>query len=385
MNEIFLILYNKYSFVELIFENYKNEFTFYDKKYNFEFINNNKLKIFTSNEIHILETLDSFLFANKISLLISFDLITLNHNEWFDQAILDYNNSKIIRIKDRNQYGTFIIENKKIKINWNHWGEEIFTYYDENIYNQEKLIRYDIKKDIIVFMHICNLNNGIEIFYEQLDRLKKSKFYDNIKKIYICWVGKYEKEINEDYNIEVIHLNDDITYYEFLTINKMKEIVDNEKDNMKILYIHNKGTRKAGNEKVIKSWREMMEYFLIDNGLYCYNNLIYFDTIGCNILNKSENNLSNISKNHCYHYSGNFWWSKSEYIKILNKLEIDEKKEKRNEKRFQCENWLLSNINNKNVGIIYQNNTNIHPYHRILFDNYKNKKLLIKKIKINLN
>ena len=43
MNEIFIILDNKYSFVELIFENYKNEFIFYDQKYNFEFINHNKL------------------------------------------------------------------------------------------------------------------------------------------------------------------------------------------------------------------------------------------------------------------------------------------------------------------------------------------------------
>lgn len=384
MNEIFIILDSKYSFVELIFENYKNELIFGNKKYNFEFLNNNKLKIFTSEENYILETIDSFIFTNNIASLIYFNLITLNHNEWFDQVILNYKNNNIIRIRDRNQYGTFEIENNKLKINWNHWGKEIFLKYDENIYNQKNIIRNEIKKDIFVFMHVCNLNNGIEIFYEQLNRIKKSIFYDNIKKIYVCWLGKYEENI-ENENIEIIHLNNDIKFYEFLTINKIKEITENEKENMKILYIHTKGTRKAGNEEVIKSWREMMEYFLIDNGLYCYNNLDHFDTIGCNIINKSENNYSQVNQKHSYHYSGNFWWTRSSYIKTLNYLEVDEKKEKREKKRFQCENWLLSNLEHKNIGVIYQNNTNLHPYHRIVFERYKNKKLLIKKIKINLN
>lgn len=385
MNEIFIILDNKYSFVELIFENYKNEFIFYDQKYNFEFINHSKLKIFTESEVQILETIDSFLFTNNISKLISFNLITLNHNDWFDQAILDYTNNKIIRVKDRNQEGTFKIEENKLKINWNYWGEEIFIYYDENVYNQEKLIRHDINKDILIFMHVCNLNNGIEIFKEQLNKIKNSKFYDNIKKIYVCWIGTYEKFNNKDENIEIIHLSNDITYYEFLTINKIKELIENEKENMKILYIHNKGTRKAGNEKVITSWRMMMEYFLIEEGQYCMNNLHYFDTIGCNIINETNNKLSNVNEKHCYHYSGNFWWAKSSYIKTLKKLEIDDNEEKREEKRFQCENWLLNNLENKNIGVIYQNNTNIHPYHRLVFEDYKNKKLFIKKIKINLN
>ena len=58
----------------------------------------------------------------------------------------------------------------------------------------------------------------------------------------------------------------------------MKEIVDKE-ENYKVLYLHNKGTRKAGNEDVTESWRNMMEYFLIEEGLYCYINLDKFDTI----------------------------------------------------------------------------------------------------------
>lgn len=380
MNEIFIIINDENSIVELIFENYKNEFKFNNRHFNFKFLDKNKLRIFNDEENYALDTLDSFIFTNKLSNLSLFKLITLNHDDWFDQAIINYRNNKIIRIKDRNQYGDFIIKGSKLIINWNHWGEEIFNFFDEGVYNCQNIKRYDLKKDILVFIHVCNLNNGIEIFSKQYQRIKKCKLYDNIKKIYICWLGEYNNEIKNTDKVELIQLGNDITYYEFLTINKIQEIIIKEEINYKVLYIHNKGSNKSGNEKVTKSWREMMEYFLIDQGNYCYHNLEYFDTIGCNLIDKTENDISKINFYHSYHYSGNFWWSKSSYIKNLKKLKIYESKEERKNRRFQCENWLLSNIDNKNIGIIYQDNTNIHPYHRYIFENYKNKKLFIKKL-----
>ena len=384
MNEIFIILNDKYSFVDLIFENYKNEFTFHDKIYNFEFLHKNKLKIYDNSESYILDTLDSFIFTNYLSNLLIFKLITLNHNEWFDQALLNNKTNEIIRIKDRNQYGKFEIKEDILTIDWNHWGKENFELYDENIYNHESLERYDLKKDILVFMHMCNLKNGYEIFEKQIKKLKKSKIYENIKKIYVCWLGQFDDEKIkniENNKIEVIKLDENINYYEFLTINKIKEIVSKEEKEYKVLYIHNKGTRNAGNEKVTESWRNMMEYFLIEEGLYCYINLDYFDTIGCNVTNQGTNELSNVNKNHFYHYSGNFWWSKSSYIKELDYLEIDQNKNMES-KRYRCENWILSKLENKKIGIMNQDNTNIHPYHRYVFENYKNKKLYIKKLKL---
>ena len=380
MNEIFIILDNSYSFVNLIFENYKNEFTFHNKKYNFEFIEKNKLKIYNIYENYILDTLDSFIFTDNISKLLNFKLIELNHNEWFDQALLNNVNNEIIRIRDRNQYGKFEMNNEKLIIDWNYWGKEIFLYYDSGIYNTEKLIKNNIEKDILVFMHVCNLNDGIDIFEKQLKKIEESSIYDEIKKIYIFFLGEYNDEIKENNKIEIIHLEKDVTFYEFLSINKLKEIVDNDDNNYKILYLHNKGVNKSGNSKVVQSWREMMEYFLIEKGLYCYKNLNYFDTIGCNIINKCDNEISKINNNHAYHYSGNFWWSKSSYIKNLKKLEISYDSNDRKNSRFQCENWILSNLDNKNIGIIYQDNTNIHPYHRYIFNNYKNKELYIKKL-----
>ena len=395
MNEIYLILNNKHGFVNLIFENFKNEFIFFDKYYNFQFVDKNKLQIYNHEESYVLETYDSYIYTNKLNNLLQYKLIELNHNEWFDQALLNYTNNEIKRIKDKGQIGNFKIQNNKLIIEWKDWGEEKFIYYDENIYNHESYIRYDVKKDILVFMHVCNLNDGIEIFKKQLKKIQNSYIYENIKKIYVCVLGEIDifnkmNVINQNQKIEIIHLSENIKYYEFLTINKIKEIVNQESTDYKILYIHNKGTRKAGNEKVIESWRNMMEYFLIEHGLYCYMNLEYFDTIGCNILNECLDEEAKVNPNHSFHYSGNFWWSKSSYIKSLHYFDtsnllnnnVDSSNLLNNNleiKRYQCENWILSNKKNRNIGIIYQDITNLHPYHRYVFENYKNKKILIKK------
>ena len=159
MNEIFIIINNKFGFVTLIFEDYKNEFIFFEKVFKFQFIEKNKIQIYNVKEKYILETYDSYIYSNKLNNLLNYKLIELNHNEWNDQAILNFNNNEIIRLKDKNQTGNFIKIKNDLKINWKDWGEETFIFYDENIYNHESFIRYDLKKDILVFMHVCNLNN----------------------------------------------------------------------------------------------------------------------------------------------------------------------------------------------------------------------------------
>jgi len=70
-----------------------------------------------------------------------------------------------------------------------------------------------------------------------------------------------------------------------------------------------------------------MEYFLIEQGIYCLNNLEYVDAIGNNIINDcgDQKEICSVHPEHCYHFSGNFWWSKSSYIHKLPLLHINEK------------------------------------------------------------
>jgi len=56
------------------------------------------------------------------------------------------------------------------------------------------------------------------------------------------------------------------------------------------------------------------------------------------------------------------------------------KKENRYKQRYQAENWILSKKEIKKTGILYQNNTNLHPYHRFIFYDYRNKNIYLKLI-----
>ena len=45
--------------------------------------------------------------------------------------------------------------------------------------------------------------------------------------------------------------------------------------------------------------------------------------------------------------------------------------------RYKAENWILSSYPNANIGILFQDNTNTHPYHRYVFNYYINMKNII--------
>ena len=124
----------------------------------------------------------------------------------------------------------------------------------------------------------------------------------------------------------------------------------------------------------------MMEYFLINRFNECLNGLSLYDTLGNNIINGRcvDSIYANINPNHNLHYSGNFWWSKKSYIDKLDYIPVNLSKSC-DLTRFKAENWILSNYPNMNIGVIFQDNTNTHPYFRYVFDYYKDMIFHIKK------
>ena len=227
------------------------------------------------------------------------------------------------------------------------------------------------------------IENWKDIFTEQINCIKNSGLYNICEKIHIGLLGNlnnYNDSIFQDDKFNIIYIDSRITLYEINTINFIKQFCLNIDYEIYILYIHTKGVRKVGNENVIKSWRAMMQYFLIEKYEYCINNLEYYDTIGNNIVNLFCSNFDDISinKNHTYHYSGNFWWSKKTYIDKLNFINIDLLKSTF-DTRYLAENWILSNFPDATIGYIFQDDTNTHPYHRYIFEYYKNINIIIKK------
>ena len=238
---------------------------------------------------------------------------------------------------------------------------------------------------IYIFIHICTIENWKEIFEDQIKYLKISGLYEESTYIYIGILGDLDLSYFSSYpKLTILYYDINVELYEIPMINHIANISKKSSVEINILYIHTKGVRRAGNDKVIWSWRKMMEYFLIINYKLCIENLEYYDTLGCNAIDELCENIDNVvvnkDKNHTYHYSGNFWWSKKSYIEKLPFLQID-MSDKAFITRYKAENWILSEYPNGKFGILFQDDTNIHPYHRYVFEYYKDLKIIITKLK----
>lgn len=392
MNNIYLV--NEIEELSIKLDFNLNIFNWKDNQYKFEIYSQNEIKIYWSEDkIESYFTENSYLYFTNLELKNFIKMIFLVHSEWHDQAIINLKTNKLNRIKNKDQFGNFFLEENNLIIDWNYWGKEKYIKLDNNSYLQED---YQIKEynrnlsiPIHIFIHICAIENWREIFNELLNEIKKSGLYEIITKIHLGILGDVNiinDEIFIDDKFNILYIDQKINLYENYTINRIKMFCyESVEEEIYILYLHTKGVRKAGNEKVVKSWRDMMNYFLVEKYKICLDLLSHYNTLGNNIVNSHiyQKNDVSISDKHTLHYSGNYWWAKKSYINNLPYLNLDFNVDLF-KSRFKSENWILSNYEEKSdkFGILYQDDTNTHPYHRFVFDNYKNNNIIVKNILI---
>ncbi len=182
------------------------------------------------------------------------------------------------------------LSNYELVYHWNHIG---VNEKHKRIYNYETFMNaypnFYKTYPIYIFMHVCNLHNGIQIFYDQLQSIIDSGLYDKCKNILVCIVGKSFDIPIEKYNkLILLYQDDNPKYYEVKTINYIKYIADKVSDNARILYVHTKGVRKNGDEVCVRSWRKLLEYYTIVNHDIALQYLMKnYDTVGSNVINMS--------------------------------------------------------------------------------------------------
>ena len=173
-------------------------------------------------------------------------------------------------------------------------------------------IMYNIK----IFSHVIDTHESLTIFNHQFLLLEQTGLLNIADKIYICINGESSKfdsiqHLTKYHNVEIVHTNNSIEYYEYPTLNFLKKTIDNSED-CYVLYFHVKGASK-NIHKPIRDWRFLLEYYNIVQYKKCIDLLDSgYDTVG--ILH-SEGMISNWP-----HYSGNFWWTNSNHIKRLPEL-----------------------------------------------------------------
>ena len=158
-----------------------------------------------------------------------------------------------------------------------------------------------------IYFHICCKNNWKEVISKLLSDIKESGLYDKVTKIR-CMIlaDKLDLTLLIDPKIQLIGISPNYSLYEQATINKLYE--DCVKEDFKVLYIHSKGIRHNGKNPGVIDWVKYLTYFNIYKHEQCIELLDKYDAVGVNL-----------NGDPVLHYSGNFWWSKSEHIRKLGK------------------------------------------------------------------
>jgi len=161
-----------------------------------------------------------------------------------------------------------------------------------------------MRNKIKIFFHIATIGGYQNIVDSILDTVFKSGLIDLADELILSVVGEGEVKfpINNKIRIERIP---DIPSGEFYTLEKIKEFSDSCDYDYKVLYIHTKGVTTPDNDCII-DWRDYMVHFNIDKCELAIKELDDYDTYGVDLVNEPVT-----------HYSGNFWWAKSSYIKKL--------------------------------------------------------------------
>jgi len=202
----------------------------------------------------------------------------------------------------------------------------------------------------LIVYHIYCVGNYLEIVKQQLNRLKTSGLYDWCDKLEITCINQLNDFIDIEElvkDLDKATLNKFVNnHYEYEGINKVWEYSQQYKG--KVFYFHTKGVSNIYNnyndrqeslrkKNGISWWKEIMEYYLIDNFQDCIQKLNEYDQCG----------VTNVYGWWC----GNFWWSNLSYIKPNSKPYKGD--------RWYFEAWLNS-----------YRNPSIYEYYHFDFNSY---------------
>ncbi len=210
----------------------------------------------------------------------------------------------------------------------------------------EEVIYHKYFKDIlgeninsVGFIHSCTINDNIDVLTNIVSNIIKSGTLDNLDYLYIINIGNKITGNYSNKKIKIINYSDNAQLFEKPTINLIHTF--SQFNECKILYLHTKGISytKQNNSMLytnVTDWTNYMLYFLLDKHELCIDLLDIYDIIGCNYSEKPHK-----------HFSGNFWWADSKYIRKLNKIKSNV--------RHDCE-WYILGSDNPNMYNIYSSN-----------------------------
>ena len=156
-----------------------------------------------------------------------------------------------------------------------------------------------------IFIHVATLNNYKEIVDGFICLIKSSGLFDIVEDIEICINGDYQY-FSPEHKVTINRVCDNYLSFEFPTLERIVEFCKSNNE-YNILYLHTKGVSTPTTNKCVTDWVNYMLYFLVEKHDECLKKL---ETHSCCGVDYTEE--------YSRHYSGNFWWANSDYIKTLD-------------------------------------------------------------------
>lgn len=209
-----------------------------------------------------------------------------------------------------------------------------------------------------IFFHVYLKNEFSHILLSKFKKFKASGLYDRADKIYLTLFGDIER--HQEFLSDLKDLYSKIEYAviankefnnEADTLNFMLKKAEGYEKNTPMLYVHTKGVSHSHPilKKNINAWVRYLDLFTINKWEECLESLKDNDAAG-----------GLYEASHPKHFSGNFFWANSEYVKSLPRL---------NQNNIDSYNrgefWILSNTD-KVYSI--EDNSTIDRYQNCVMD-----------------
>ena len=174
-------------------------------------------------------------------------------------------------------------------------------------------------------MHVALMGDGRAIYAGQVERLKRAGLWDVADTIRVCTVGPGDLSIARGSTLE-FH-DENLGLYEFPTLEAIRQFSILNPGYF-VLYLHTKGASWPG-APGRAAWRSAMEDVLVDRWGQCVRTMHKYRhrTLGVMKIRASLGT----------HYSGNFWWARSNYLAKLRPLKLDG-----THPRLYAERWVCS-------------------------------------------
>jgi len=190
-------------------------------------------------------------------------------------------------------------------------------------------------KKVVCFLHSCTADiRGTEVLDYFLEYFKRVGLWDCLEYLFINNIGtpldvdKYEND--SAHKIIVTNYSTRTEYFEICTLRQLHFFAKFHPD-YKILYLHTKGISYTKSHQWfagISDWNDFMLYCLVNKHRECLQMLNHVDVVGCDYRNQMFYENPN-------HYSGNFWWTTSNYFRTLCLADMKGK--------YDAEFWLFRN------------------------------------------